>query len=382
MNIGGSAAQTNFFNNLNTAVYVKSGKNSRISTCVIEGSPSDYWLYDGSIGVDLLSSRDIRVDNCSFQYLEKGIQSIYGRGQIGLENNGPFETMGNSIEVDNFTIIQNQLVDPIDIRVHDNFNIISQAGTCIKVNHTHGSGKISILRNLDIKLGAIAAINTAPAYGIELSNVNGLGSASILFNDVLLRGRNKQSGAILISNVPINTLVWQNEIQLNSYGLTDFGILAANTVDCHLVENIINGYNQGQSYSMNDAIRVDMSQSSILCCNHPDNTANGITYLGPNTSDIANTDFKHHFTRLFLYQVPGLGLQIHNGNRWDFSDANKIWDAKYDGVINQVPASRFVVDPILLPDIHNKIEVVGGTQTDKENWFVFEEGERTTCEVD
>jgi Secretion system C-terminal sorting domain len=383
MSIGGTAAQTNYFNKLLTAVYVTGGRNTQIRTCVINGSNFGYLFHDGTIGVDVTSSRDTRVDNCSFQFLERGIQAVSCSGQFAAESNGPFKTLENSIDIDNFSIIQNANVDPIDIRVEDNFNVGSHFGSCIRVHHIHGSGKVSISGNPSITLGLGATSGTASVYGIEFSDYNGLtGSASITGNDVSLGGINQMAGAVLVSNVPINTFVLRNLIHSGSSGVVDFGILAANTRDCRIVDNTINGITVGQDYSLHDAIRLDMSESSILCCNRPDNSTFGVTYLGPNTSDIANTDFKHHLTRLSLYQVPGMGVQTHNGNSWAFNDPGKVWDAKYEGVLSQTFFSKFYVDPVLLPDLYNKIEVVGGTLSDKQNWFEFEEGGRVQCEIE
>ncbi len=383
MSFGGSAVETNYFNRLQTAVYVTGGRNTHIRTCVINGSNFGYLFHDGTIGVDVSSSRDTRVNGCSFQFLERGILASNCSGQFAAESNGPFKTLETSIDVDNFNIKPNPNVDPIDIRVENNFNVGSHFGSCIRVHHIHSSGRISISRNPSVTLGLGATSGTASVYGIELSDYNGLsGSATIFDNDVTLGGINQMAGAVLVSNVPISTYVWKNNIHSGSSGLVDFGILAANTLDCRIVDNTINGITVGQDYSLHDAIRLDMSESSILCCNRPDKSTFGVTYLGPNTSDIANTDFKHHLTRLSLYQVPGMGVQTHTGNTWAFNDPGKVWDAKYEGDIALISASRFYVDPVFLPDLYNKIEVVGGTLTDKQNWFVFQEGGREQCVID
>lgn len=380
---GGTAAQVNYFNLLKTAVLVENCVNTEVRTCVIQGSNFGYLFQDGSIGVDFDNSENCVVNSSSFQYLGRGIKAFGCRGRFAAEGNGPFTTFDNSVEVNNFTIVSNPNIDPIDIRIHNNFTVKSHFGTCIKAHHIHGSGNVSISNNTGVTLGAGATVSDQPDYAIEFSDFLGAsGKADINFNDIVVAGINDQAGGILISNVPIETFVWQNDIICSSSGFVDFGILGAQTVNTYLIENTVNGNVLGNGYSMKDAFRMDFSESSILCCNHPDKSDYAVTYLGSNSSDLANTDFKKHFNRLYLFQVPALNIQYHNGNDWRFADANKLWDAIYEGNNTLIFNSAFFVDPILIPDQYSKINVVNGTQADKEAWFIFEEGERIICEVD
>jgi hypothetical protein len=188
---------------------------------------------------------------------------------------------------------------------------------------------------------------------------------------------NKKTGAILVSNIPSKTLVLRNNINSGTFGYTGFGIIAANTVKCQIVDNTVDGNTYSGGYSIGEAFRVDISESSILCCNKPNESHYGVCYLGANSTDFANTEFKNHINRLFLYQAV-TGLQMNTGNDWTFADPGKQWDALFEGPLSSVGLSPFMVESNLMPDGYSKIEVVGGTLTDKQNWFTFQ-GEDPAC---
>lgn len=371
---------SNFFKGLKTGIYGQGCLNMVIRQCHFEGIFPPYLFLDGSKGIELYSCRDNQLNFNSFSYIERGIRVIASRGGIQIESNGPFIVTGNAIEVNNFDILPNGYGDPIDMRIEDNLNVLSYGGTCIRATHIHGTGRISLSGNV-MTVNGVDYDGQQVNYGIEFSNYNsGNGNVSINLNQIELVASNKKTGAILTSNNPSKTLVLRNSINSGTHGFTGFGILAANTVKCQMVDNTVDGNTYPGGYSIGEAFRVDMSSSSILCCNQPDETTFGVCYLGPNSTNFANTTFKKHVNRLYLYNAV-TGIQTNTGNDWTFSDPGKQWDALYEGNNFQIPASRFFVEPSLMPDGYGKIEVVGGTQMDKENWFSFQ-GADPVCFID
>lgn len=370
---------SNFFKGLKTGIYGQGCLNTVIRQCHFEGIFPPYLFLDGSKGIELFSCRDNQLNFNSFSYIERGIRVIASRGGIQIESNGPFIVTGNAIEVNNFDILPNGYGDPIDMRIEDNLNVLSYVGTCIRATHIHGAGRISLSGNV-IQVGS-GYNGEQPTYGIEFSNYNsGNGNVSINLNQIEMSAGNKKTGAILTSNNPSKTLVLRNSINSGTHGFTGFGILAANTVKCQMVENTVDGNTYPGGYSIGEAFRVDMSSSSILCCNQPDETTFGVCYLGPNSTNFANTTFKKHANRLYLYNAV-TGIQTNTGNDWTFSDPGKQWDALFEGNPQSVIQSRFFVESNLMPDGYDKIEVVGGTQMDRENWFKFE-GAAPACFID
>ncbi len=377
MTIGGSLLETNFFKRLKTGIYVDQSLNTIIRTCKFEGYFPPFLFFDGTKGILVIDSKDNQINNNSFSYLEQGINISQCRGGLAIETNGPFIVAGGAISVNtHFIQVPNTAGDPIDIRIEDNFDINSGLGTCIKATHIHNPGKISISSNI-MQVGS-GFNGENPTYGIEFSNYNsGSGNVSIIQNQIAMGASNKKTGAILISNNPSKTLVLRNNINSSTNGYTGFGILAANTVKCQMVDNTVDGNTYQGGYSIAEAFRVDMSESSILCCNKPNESYYGVCYLGANSTDFANTEFKNHVNRLFLYQAV-TGLQMNTGNDWTYNDPGKQWDALFEGNILQIADSKFEVETSLMPDGYNKVEVVGGSQTDKQNWFTFQ-GDDPAC---
>lgn len=375
LTIGGSTLETNFFKSLKKAIYVERCMNTSIRTCEIEGYLPPYLFFDGSIGIEIFDSRDNQLDFNSFLYLEAGIRVANSRGGLRVEMNGPFEVAGSAITVNNFSIQPNSYGDPTDMRIKDNFDVVSYFGKCIQVTHLHGAGTVAIVNN-SVQVGA-GFNGYYPTYGILFNDYNSSsGEVFINLNNVTMGASNSLTGGILISNNPSKTLVLKNEID-GSSGYTGFGILAANTVKCQIVDNTVDGNTYSGGYSIREAFRVDMSENSILCCNKPNESTYGVSYLGPNSSDLANTEFKSHLNRLSLFQAT-TGVQINTGNDWTFNDPGKQWDAIYEGSITDIDDSQFLVESALMPDGHNNIEVVGGTTTDKQNWFKFQ-GDDPAC---
>jgi hypothetical protein len=69
---------------------------------------------------------------------------------------------------------------------------------------------------------------------------------------------------------------------------------------------------------------------------------------------------------------------MNTGNDWAFNDPGKQWDALFDGPPLSVVSSQFLIESNLMPDGYSKIEVVGGTLTDKQNWVTFQ-GDDPAC---
>lgn len=340
------------------------------------------------IGVQISAgSSSILINSGIMRYLTTGIQSTSSSlvtaqslviiAQDGVTANNCSKMLylkQNSIRAIRYGVnITNHLTNNPALTVQNIFldrNVVaSETNTAIRVDQTIGNGVVNIDNNTIFP----AHTPTFLVYGIEVSNTP---DARVLVEDNNIQHYNLYAiapGGIYVLKSETATVVRNNQVTANFYGDMVFGITVAESPNCLVAGNTVNG---GPNI-MERAISVEMTpQDIVLCCNSVNASTRGLNMSGPHENcHIFETDFNAHADGLYYDMVVSSGAdQFHRGNDW--SAAATTWDAYFNGSWFFAPFVFYTVDPAYLPSGLTKVFVTGGSASD---WFANIAGTEETC---
>lgn len=328
-------------------------------------------ILNQSIAVEVLSSRRIEVKRTF-------INDIYGvRGIIAHGNSRSLKITNNIIRVIEEGIsVQNHVLSNQDEIAISNNLVSSRQNTTIRVGHVSGPSIANDLASIKILNNFINEVNQPVSntyYGIEVRNIP---DVPVLISQNRLSHyyiHNVQPGGIYVWRSWRETIIRDNVVDANFTGDMDFGIVVAESPNCLISGNRIDG---GVNV-MQRNIGIELTPQDIaLCCNWVDDGQKGLYMLGPHDNcHIFNTTFRTHTEALFYDMVISQGApQIHRGNDW--SGANTTWDGYFVGNGVDAQKVKYWVSNNLLPNGLSKIFVTSGVPSD---WFYVNDSTETVC---